>query len=68
MKKFILVMLALRLLLLTGAVGMCLFGLLATGEQSVPAFWRIGYALGLGLSAFLWNRVRKALAQTWRGE
>lgn len=67
MKAFILVMLGLRLLLLTGAVGMCLFGLLATGESPVPWTWRAGYAAGLGLSTFLWLRVCKTLAATWRG-
>ncbi len=66
MKAFILLMLGLRLLLLTGAVGMCVFGLFATGENSVPWTWRAGYALGLGLSAFLWLNVWKATVKTWR--
>ncbi|MFM8905535.1 MAG: hypothetical protein ACKOLZ_02170 [Verrucomicrobiota bacterium] len=66
MKAFILVMLGLRLLLLTGAVGMCVYGLFATGDNPVPWTWRAGYALGLGLSAFLWIHVWKASVKTWR--
>jgi hypothetical protein len=65
-KKFILFMLGLRLLFLTAAVAMCVFGLLAAGEPGIPWTWRAGYAAGLGLSAFLWTRVWKAVVQTWK--
>jgi len=65
-KAFLIFMLALRLLLLTGAAGMCLFGLLAAAESTDPWKWRTGYALGLGLSGFLWLHVWRAAVRTWR--
>jgi hypothetical protein len=45
---------------------MCVFGLLAAGEPGIPWTWRAGYAAGLGLSAFLWTRVWKAVVRTWK--
>lgn len=70
MKAMLLFLLAVRMLFLLGAAGLCIWGFLAAGEPGAaqtPWLWKVGYAVGLIVTSvligFVWKSAKAVLGK-----
>ena len=66
MKTMMLILLGVRLLFLSAAGAMCLYGLLHAADPKVAWYWTVGHALVLAACVFLIGRVWASLKATWK--
>jgi hypothetical protein len=67
MKTMLLILLGLRLLFLSAAGAMCVYGLLHAADPAVAWYWTVGHVVVLAASVFLIGRVWASLKATWAG-
>ena len=61
----LLILLGMRLLFLSAAGAMCVYGLLHAADPKVAWYWTLGHAVVLGASVFLIGKVWASLKETW---
>ena len=66
MKTMMLLLLGVRLLFLSAAGAMCLYGLLHAADPKVAWYWTVGHAVVLAACVFLIGRVWASLKATWK--
>ena len=66
MKKFILFLLAVRMIFLGLASLGCLFAIVSGFKDGVEWYWPVGGVLALGLCGFLIGKVWASLKATWK--
>ncbi len=65
--KFMLIfLLVVRLLFLSAAGAMCIYGLLHAADPNVQWYWTVGHVAVLAVSVFLIGRVWATLKATWQ--
>ena len=65
MKTMLLILLGVRLLFLSAAGAMCIYGLLHAADPKVQWYWTLGHAVVLATCVFLIGRVWASLKATW---
>ena len=66
MKTMMLFLLGVRLLFLSAAGAMCIYGLLHAADPKVLWYWTVGHALVLMACVFLIGKVWASLKATWK--
>ena len=66
MKTMMLLLLGVRLLFLSAAGAMCVYGLLHAADPKVAWYWTVGHAVVLAACVFLIGRVWASLKATWQ--
>jgi hypothetical protein len=66
MKTMMLFLLGVRLLFLSAAGAMCVYGLLHAADPNVHWYWTVGHALVLAGCVFLIGKVWASLKATWK--
>ena len=66
MKFMMLFLLGVRLLFLSAAGAMCVYGLLHAADPKVLWYWTVGHVLVLAACVFLIGKVWASLKATWK--
>ena len=66
MKTMMLILLGVRLLFLSAAGAMCVYGLLHAADPKVQWYWTVGHAVVLAACVFLIGKVWTSLKATWK--
>ena len=66
MKAMMLFLLGVRLLFLSAAGAMCIYGLLHAADPKVQWYWTLGHAVVLAACVFLIGRVWASVKATWK--
>ena len=66
MKTMMLFLLGVRLLFLSAAGAMCVYGLLHAADPNVQWYWTVGHVVVLAGCVFLIGKVWASLKATWR--
>ena len=66
MKTMMLFLLGVRLLFLSAAGAMCVYGLLHAADPKVLWYWTVGHALVLAACVFLIGKVWGSMKATWK--
>jgi hypothetical protein len=66
MKSMMLFLLGVRLLFLSAAGAMCVYGLLHAADPKVLWYWTVGHALVLAACVFLVGKVWGSMKATWK--
>ena len=66
MKSMMLFLLGVRLLFLSAAGAMCIYGLLHAADPKVLWYWTVGHVLVLAACVFLIGKVWASLKATWK--
>ena len=66
MKTMMLFLLVVRLLFLSAAGAMCVYGLLHATDPKVLWYWTVGHAVVLAACVFLIGKVWASLKATWK--
>jgi hypothetical protein len=66
MKSMMLFLLGVRLLFLSAAGAMCIYGLLHAADPKVLWYWTVGHAVVLAGCVFLIGKVWASLKATWK--
>ncbi|MBM3826614.1 MAG: hypothetical protein FJ410_07865 [Verrucomicrobia bacterium] len=66
MKTMMQFLLGVRLLFLSAAGAMCVYGLLHAADPQVQWYWTVGHVVVLAVSVFLIGKVWASLKATWK--
>jgi hypothetical protein len=66
MKTMMLFLLGVRLLFLSAAGAMCVYGLLHAADPNVQWYWTVGHVVVLAGCVFLIGKVWASLKATWK--